>query len=207
MNEVRKMAKARARERRQARTREAIIQAAEEIIQTQGPDALSMREVAELTDYSASNLYEYFASKDDLLAAVANEALMRLATQVGHSAAGLSLRERLLAYGQSYLEFARTHPALYLLTFGRKLSHSVLADPEKTPSTYGLLLQLIREGIEAGDFVPRPDFGLQEMAFGCWSLVHGIAMLRLVMQDVPWETGAAGDRQTLECFFDGLIQH
>jgi AcrR family transcriptional regulator len=206
MIEVRKMAKGKARERRQARTREAIIQAAEAIIQTQGPDALSMREVADLTDYSASNLYEYFASKDDLLAAVANEALMRLATQVGHSATGLSLRERLLAYGQSYLEFARTHADLYLLTFGRKLAHSVLADPEKTPSTYSLLLQLVREGIEAGDFVPRPDFGLQEMAFGCWSLVHGIAMLRLVMQDVPWETGAAGDRQTLECFFDGLIQ-
>lgn len=200
------MAKGKARERRQARTREAIIQAAEEIIQTQGPDALSMREVAELTDYSASNLYEYFASKDDLLAAVANEALMRLATQVSHSATGFSLRERLLAYGQSYLEFARTHADLYLLTFGRKLAHSVLADPEKTPSTYSLLLQLVREGIEAGDFVPRPDFGLQEMAFGCWSLVHGIAMLRLVMQDVPWETGAAGDQQTLECFFDGLIQ-
>lgn len=200
------MAKGKTRERRQARTREAIIQAAEEIIQTQGPDALSMREVAELTDYSASNLYEYFASKDDLLAAVANEALMRLATQVGHSATGSSPRERLLAYGQSYLEFARTHPDLYLLTFGRKLSHSVLADPEKTPSTYSLLLQLVRECIEAGDFVPRPGFGLQEMAFGCWSLVHGIAMLRLVMQDVPWETAAAGDRQTLECFFDGLIQ-
>lgn len=200
------MAKGKARERRQARTREAIIQAAEEIIQTQGPDALSMREVAELTDYSASNLYEYFASKDDLLAAVANEALMRLATQVGHSATGFSLRERLLAYGQSYLEFARTHADLYLLTFGRKLAHSVLADPEKTPSTYSLLLQLVREGIEAGDFVPRPDFGLQEMAFGCWSLVHGIAMLRLVMQDVPWETAATGDRQTLECFIDGLIQ-
>lgn len=201
-----KMEKGKARERRQARTREAIIQAAEEIIQTQGPDALSMREVAELTDYSASNLYEYFASKDDLLAAVANEALMRLATQVSHSATGFSLRERLLAYGQSYLEFARTHADLYLLTFGRKLAHSVLADPEKTPSTYSLLLQLVREGIEAGDFVPRPDFGLQEMAFGCWSLVHGIAMLRLVMQDVPWETAATGDRQTLECFIDGLIQ-
>ncbi len=201
-----KMEKGKARERRQARTREAIIQAAEEIIQTQGPDALSMREVAELTDYSASNLYEYFASKDDLLAAVANEALMRLATQLGQSATGLSPRERLLAYGQSYLEFARTHADLYLLTFGRKLAHSVLADPEKTPSTYSLLLQLVRAGIEAGDFVPRPDFGLQEMAFGCWSLVHGIAMLRLVMQDVPWETAAAGDRQTLECFIDGLIQ-
>ena len=44
------MGKGKARERRQARTREAIIQAAEEIIETRGPDALNMRDVAELIE-------------------------------------------------------------------------------------------------------------------------------------------------------------
>ena len=66
------MVKGKARERRQARTREAIIQAAEEIVEARGPDALNMRDIAELIDYSASNLYEYFTNKEELLAAVAN---------------------------------------------------------------------------------------------------------------------------------------
>jgi hypothetical protein len=66
------------------------------------------------------------------------------------------------------------------------------------------LLQIVREGIEAAVFVPRAGFGLQEMTFGCWSLVHGIAMLRLTMQDVPWETVGAADQQILECFVEGL---
>ena|SRR5256712_2731842 len=201
------MVKGKARERRQARTREAIIQAAEEIIEARGPDALSMRDVAELIDYSASNLYEYFANKEELLTAVANEALMRLGTHVRHSSTGLAPRERLLAYGRSYLEFARTHSELYLLTFGRKLAGCIQTDMEKVPSSYNLLLQLIKEGIEARAFVPCPDFGLQEMAFGCWSLVHGIAMLRLTMQDVPWETNAASDQQILDCFVDGMSTH
>src|SRR5438067_7997799 len=148
------MGKGKARERRQARTREAIIQAAQEIIETQGPDALNMRDVAELIDYSASNLYEYFASKDELLAAVANEALTRLALQTGHSTTGSSLRERMLAYGIAYLEFARTHAQLYLLTFGRKLAHCVLTDPEQVPSSCNFLLQIVKEGIESGVFVP-----------------------------------------------------
>jgi|SRR5437016_10477937 len=200
------MGKGKARERRQARTREAIIQAAEEIIETQGPDALNMRDVAERIDYSASNLYEYFASKDELLIAVANEALTHLAMQIRHRATAQSPRERLLAYGRSYLEFARTHAQLYLLTFGRKLAHCVLTDPEQAPSSYNFLLQIVKEGIESGVFVPRPDFGLHEMTFGCWSLVHGIAMLRLTMQDVPWETVDAADQQILECFADGLSQ-
>jgi AcrR family transcriptional regulator len=204
MIEVREMGKGKARERRQARTREAIIQAAEQIIETRGPDALNMRDVAELIDYSASNLYEYFASKDELLAAVANEALTRLAMQIRQSARALSSRERLLAYGRSYLEFARTHAQLYLLTFGRKLAHCVLSNPEQAPSSYNFLLQIVKEGIESGVFVRRPDFDLHEMTFGCWSLVHGIAMLHLTTQDVPWETVSAADQQILECFADGL---
>ena len=198
------MVKGKARERRQARTREAIIQAAKEIVEARGPDALSMRDVADLIDYSASNLYEYFANKEELLAAVANEALMRLGTHVRQNSTGLAPRERLLAYGRSYLEFARTHSELYLLTFGRRMTDFLQTDMEKVPSSYNLLLQLIKEGIEAGDFVPRPDFGLQEMAFGCWSLVHGIAMLRLTMPDVSWETNAASDQQILDCFVDGM---
>lgn len=198
------MVKGKARERRQARTREAIIQAAKEIVEARGPDALSMRDVADLIDYSASNLYEYFANKEELLAAVANEALIRLGTHVCQNLTGLASRERLLAYGRSYLEFARTHSELYLLTFGRRMTDFLQTDMEKVPSSYNLLLQLIKEGIEAGDFVPRPDFGLQEMAFGCWSLVHGIAMLRLTMPDVSWETNAASDQQILDCFVDGM---
>lgn len=198
------MVKGKARERRQARTREAIIQAAKEIVEARGPDALSMRDVADLIDYSASNLYEYFANKEELLAAVANEALMRLGTHVCQNSTGLASRERLLAYGRSYLEFARTHSELYLLTFGRRMTDFLQTDVEKVPSSYNLLLQLIKEGIEAGDFVPRPDFGLQEMAFGCWSLVHGIAMLRLTLPDVSWETNAASDQQILDCFVDGM---
>lgn len=207
MTDVLKMVKGKARERRQARTREAIIQAAEEIVEARGPDALSMREIANLIDYSASNLYEYFANKDELLAAVANEALMRLGTHVRHISTGQASRERLLAYGRSYLEFARTHSELYLLTFGRRLADCLQTDMEKVPSSYNLLLQLIKEGIEVGDFVPRPGFGLQEMAFGCWSLVHGIAMLRLTIQDVPWETNAAADQQILDCFVAGMSIH
>ena len=169
-----------------------------------GPDALNMRDVAERIDYSASNLYEYFASKDELLIAVANEALTHLAMQIRHRATAQSPRERLLAYGRSYLEFARTHAQLYLLTFGRKLAHWVLTDRRRLP------LQLLaadrQGGYRIGVFVPRPDFGLQEITFGCWSLVHGIALLRLTMQDVPWETVSTADQQTLECFADGLSQ-
>jgi len=197
---VQKVARGNARERRQARTREAIVQAAEEIIETQGPDALNMRDVAERIDYSASNLYEYFSSKDELLATVVKEALTRLMMHVRHISTNLSARERLQSYGHAYLEFAHTHPELYLLIFGRKAAHTKF--PEETP--YDLLQQIVEEGIAVGSFAPRPDFGLQEMTFGCWSLVHGIAMLRLTIHNVPWEIYVTSDDQILACFVDGM---
>ena len=196
------MEKGKARQRRQARTREAIIQAAEEIIETQGPDALSMRDIAERIDYSASNLYEYFSGKDDLLAAVIKEALTRLTEHVHRISMGLSPHERLQSYGYAYLEFARTHPQLYLVIFGRKITDMKLNDSEETP--YDLLRQIVQEGITAGSFVPRPDFGPDEMAFGCWSLVHGITMLHLTTHDMAWETSKTGDDQILECFVNGM---
>jgi AcrR family transcriptional regulator len=180
------------------------VQAAEEIIETQGADALNMRDVAERIDYSASNLYEYFSSKDELLAAVIKEALTRLTVHVHSISVGLSARERLLSYGHAYLEFARTHPQLYLLIFGHKTTQEEMTGTEKTPSAYDLLQQLVRDCIAVNILVPRPDFGLQEMTFGCWSLVHGIAMLRLTVHDIVWDAYIAGDDQTLAAFVDGM---
>ena len=199
------MTKGKARERRQARTREAIIHAAEEIIERQGPDALNMRDVAERIDYSASNLYEYFSGKDELLAAVVRETLTRLILHVRHISTDHSSRERLLAYGHAYLEFARTHPELYLLIFGRKGVSYKRTDAGETP--FDLLQQIVQEGIVAGIFVPRPGFGLEEMTFSCWSLVHGIAMLRLTTYDVPWKTYIASDDQILESFVSAMSKH
>lgn len=201
------MAKGKTRERRQARTRIAIVLAAEEILETQGLDALNMRSVAERIDYSASNLYEYFSSKDELLAAVISEALARLTLQVRHLSAGLSPRDRLQSYGRAYLDFARVHPALYLLIFGRKIEHSPLTGPESALSAYTLLEDIIRDGISTGLLQPRPGFGAQEMTFGCWSLVHGIAMLRLTAQATPWETFMASDDLLLAAFINGLSHH
>ncbi len=197
------MVKGQARERRQARTRDAIVQAAEAIIETQGPNALNMRDVAERIDYSASNLYEYFSSKDELLAVVVKEALANLIMHVRHISTDLSARERLQSYGHTYLEFARTHPELYLLIFGRKATHAKF--PEETP--YDLLRQIVQEGIAEGNFMTRPNFGLEEMTFGCWSLVHGIAMLRLTMHNVPWKTYVVSDDQILSCFVDGISKY
>jgi AcrR family transcriptional regulator len=54
--------------------REALISAAEAIIAERGVDAVTPRSVGERAGLARSSFYEYFASKDDLLAAIALDA-------------------------------------------------------------------------------------------------------------------------------------
>ena len=54
------------RQRRHLRTKDAILDAARQIIATEGAEKLSMRAIAKRIDYSPAGLYEYFGSKDVL---------------------------------------------------------------------------------------------------------------------------------------------
>ena len=66
------------RTRRQERTRRAILDSALAIVAESGPDALSMRAIADRIDYSAAGLYEYFGSKEEILNAVREEGMAQL---------------------------------------------------------------------------------------------------------------------------------
>jgi hypothetical protein len=49
----------------------------------------------------------------------------------------------------------------------------------KEGSSFPLLLRAIQRGIDEGIFKPRPGYGVLEMAFTAWAMVHGLAMLRI----------------------------
>ena len=61
-------------------------------------------------------------------------------------------------------------------------------------------------GVEAGVFVPRVGFGLMDMAFMAWSVVHGISVLRVTQfSQIPYDFRAA-DREVLKTAVYGLSQ-
>jgi len=55
-----------------------ILEAAEDLLARSGSDGVSLRAVAERIQYSASAIYSYFSTKDDLLAAVAAHGFRQL---------------------------------------------------------------------------------------------------------------------------------
>src|SRR6266567_4378823 len=170
------------RERRRARTAQAILDAALEIITERGIDALSIREIAQRIEYSPSGLYEYYASKDEILEALIVQGFIQLTSQIERSQHGNNAAQRLFDLSWAYLEFARQHSQLYLLIFNHTFSQEglirSLAELDRN-SSYGLLQTCIREGIASGEFRAPLNGDIEQLTYSIWAQLHGIAMLRL----------------------------
>ena len=200
------MTEATPRERRHARTRDAILSAARELVVEKGQDKLTLREIARRIDYSPAGLYEYFSNKDDIIGALCDDGTRRLAAYLATVPTDLPPAERFLEVGLAYLEFARGNPELYMLIFTQLTATTAAPDPSNVPqdSAFGILLDAIQAGIDAGDFSTQPGYGVLEIALGAWSLVHGIAMLQLTqLREMAPQLGPV-NHQILKTFRAGL---
>lgn len=97
------------------RTRDRLVTHAIAVLETEGVDAVTIRRVAREAGISHGAPLRHFPTRADLLAAVAATGFVRLQGLL-ESAPGVG-RERLVAACRSYVEFARSAPALYDLMF------------------------------------------------------------------------------------------
>ena len=159
-----------------------LVSAAAALIAERGPQGFSLREVARRARVSEAAPYWHFASKEALLAAVAEQGFVALAeamTDVRTRAK--DPRRRLQALGVAYVRFALARPSTLRLMFGPevgdKSAHPALhAASERA---FGLLVATIDEAQAAGS-VRRGD--PQELAMAAWALVHGLSALLIDRQ-------------------------
>jgi AcrR family transcriptional regulator len=193
------------RQRRYFKTKATILQAAQEIITEKGLDGLSLRELARRIDYSPSGLYEYFNSKDEIVAAIRAEGLELMRDYLNRVPADLPSAERLVQMGLAYLEFAHDHPEYFRLIFSQLTANrSSFNEKVDEGSPYHLLLQAVQAVIEAEELTPGEEYSLQEIAYSLWSLVHGMAMLRQTHLRYFQADFEAIHRRTLQIFAEGL---
>lgn len=114
---------------REARRAE-LVAAAISAIDTHGP-AASIAQIAESAGVSKPVLYRYFADKDDLYRAVGQwgaERVIELLVPALVDGTSRSLRDRVYAGCDAYLEFLDEHPQVFLLLVEHRNSDDPLAD-------------------------------------------------------------------------------
>jgi AcrR family transcriptional regulator len=193
------------RRQRREYTQRAIMDTALALVAEHGLHQLSLREVARRVGYSPAAMYEYFASKEALIQALADEGDLLLRARLSTTSEDLPPGERVISLGLAYVDFARTHPEHFHLMFSElSTSRTSLNDPLDEEKPYYPVAKAVADGIAAGEFGTRPGYGLGEITYGLWALAHGIASLqrtklRHVVDDFP-----PIDRAVLETLVSGL---
>ena len=178
------------------RNRQAILDAAREIIAGQGMDGLSMRILAERADYSPSTLYRYFEDKEDIL-----DELSKQAAQFAQSLPSERQTfddgplDTLLCSGLRLYDFARQHPMQYqLMTSATKSSPKSMEEFLKAQNFEGLV-NLLETGAASGALQLPNGFDAELMALLLWFSIHGAASLRTgLMKAFGEECDALVDR-------------
>jgi AcrR family transcriptional regulator len=164
-----------------------IVAVARELLDEQGYEALSMRNLAERLGIRAPSIYKHFPSKDALEAALISIGLGEQASLF--DAALESSDEPLDAMAGAYRAFARRHPHLYRLMTDRPLDRSLIAP-----------------GAEESAVAPvvRAAGGDRDLARATWAFAHGMTILELNGRfpsdadlDGAWRRGIAALRAAI----------
>lgn len=154
---------------RQEKTRERIVEEAGQLLKDVGRERFSLRQVAKRVDYSPAGLYEYFASKQQLIDAVAESIVERLARAL--SDARLDGDDPIVDVAQAYVNFARDHQDDFLLVFGEKRE-----DAEGfAKQVYQVFVNTVASQTAKSEAKINPA----RVAYRVWVGVHGLAMLQI----------------------------
>ncbi len=170
--------------------KEELLQTALEMIDTDGLDSITLRDLTQRLGTSRTAVYRHFASKEALILGVIEkgyEHLNLLFTPIFQDRTH-SVAVRFEAMGRAYLDFAIEHPNLYRLLFGENFRQEReeicdYKDENQATGLYaliGLLLEAQEEGIIA-------QVNPMVQAAMVWASIHGLASLlidgHLIMSD------------------------
>ena len=156
--------------------RETVIAAALQVLAERGFHGASMRAIAAVAGTSQSNLYNYFDSKDGLLAFVLEATARELAEQLEAAvrAVGEDPVRRLEAAVTAYVDFVIAKPrrSTVGITEFRYLSGdaraAVVAERDRTEAVFRMIVE---DGVRSGDFqVIDAGFAMRAVVTVCNSM-------------------------------------
>jgi len=176
-------------QRRAAANRRAVVDAAREIVATDGADALTLEAVAERADVAVQTIYNRVGGRSALLTAVAERAMeeSRVYMDAAYASKG-SAEERLILAATAWARFARERPHEFrIFVEPPDVPEAVERIAELTRTQNGKLAAAIRDAVDEG--MARSDLDCDELATVFWATINGL----LALSWRPGRLGAAPD--------------
>jgi AcrR family transcriptional regulator len=189
--------------------RSRILDAAREIINEEGHDALTIRKIGTRIEYSPMALYNHFADKRAILLALAHDVFLKLEKVLPKPAPGhdpvATLRVALLAY----INFGLKHSTEYEIVLMSRLSQkppssntAAISDPIGNEIggriAFERLVAYVQECIAAGAMEGDP-FAVARIL---WVGIHGCVSLQIALPQFVF----GPKREFAESFVDTLIR-
>jgi AcrR family transcriptional regulator len=182
--------------------RQALIAAAEALIEEKGLEGFSLRETARRAGVSPSAPAHHFGDARGLLTAIATQGFEALAAALEAADSGGSRADRIRAQGVAYVGFALAHRAHFDLMWRKALLDSDNADYAAAGRRAFLVLDQRARGAEAGGGEKSGSAAAPSIA--CWALVHGFARLAI---DGAFGTGAGAADRAAETLLPAILTH
>lgn len=159
--------------------REQLLATARRILDADGLEGISLREIARASGVSHGAPLRHFPTLARLLAAVAAQGFRELHASVGAAVAAAGPRAtplvRLRAASRGYVRFALANPGVFGLMFRPERFDTNDPDfAEAGALAFGQIVELAAAAQRAG---LRPDVAPTELAAACWAATHGLVQL------------------------------
>ena len=153
-------------------TRERVIAAAADLVDSKGADALVLSQLAETLDVRQSALYKHVDGVDDVQHQLSLLARNLLAQQLRAAAVGLSRDDAVMALADAWRAFVRAHPGLYAIT-----DRYPTAPHPDLVSAVGEVVEVINRVIAGYGLSPDDS---EQAAWSLRSALHGFCILESV---------------------------
>jgi AcrR family transcriptional regulator len=157
----------------EADRRTRLVQVGVDLLTRDGPQALSLREIARQAGVSHGAPRRYFPTHQALLAAIARQGYHQLGQQIATAIGDdyQPARSRVLQLGRVYLDFARANRGMFELMFRHDLLQgNQIGLRDVSRELFAVLVDLVRQA--------RPASAATVIAGAIWANLHGIALLR-----------------------------
>jgi AcrR family transcriptional regulator len=186
-------------------TAERISRAALAILEAEGPDAVSMRRVADTVGITPMAIYHHFPNREALLDTITNQQFATFLSYIEARPMRGSPETQLISAMEAYIDYAFDRPRIFDYVFAQPRP-GARRYPEdfraRRSPTLNPIADAVRAAMHAGTF--RKD-DVWEVALALWALTHGyVALYRAGRFNLTEKDFRALVRRALRRLIDGL---